>query len=158
MERSVATVVELFREVHQQIREVVADLDAEALAWTPGPETNPISVLVVHTLGSEADVLQVVRGIPHERDRDAEFVASSATADDLIARLDAADAFLDQHGPAITAEDLAARRERPPREPRTGAYWLFNNYGHAREHLAHIQLTKQLYRQQTGGPAAVAAP
>ena len=154
MEPSVATVAQLFKEVHQHIREVVADLDAEALAWTPGPETNPISVLVVHTLGSEADVLQVVRAISHERDRDAEFVLGSATAADLIARLDAADAFLDEHAPAITAEDLAARRERPPREPRTGGYWLFNNYGHAREHLAHMQLTKQLYEQRTGGPGS----
>jgi hypothetical protein len=27
-------------------------------------------------------------------------------------------------------------------------YWLIQNYGHAREHLAQIQLTKQLYEAQ----------
>jgi hypothetical protein len=29
-------------------------------------------------------------------------------------------------------------------------YWLLHNYGHAREHLAHIQLTKQIYLDRVG--------
>src|SRR5215216_1657665 len=106
MEPSVATVVELFKEVHGAIRNVVADLDAEALAWTPGPETSSIAILVVHTLGSEAAVLRLVRGLPSVRDRDSEFVVRPANATDLLARLDEADAVLDEHAAAITAEAL----------------------------------------------------
>ena len=151
MEPSVATIAELYKAVHGAIRRVVADLDAEALAWTPGAETNSIAVLVVHTLGSEAAVLRQVRGLPWVRDRDAEFVVRPATAADLLARLDEADALLDEHAAAISAEDLAAIRERPEREPRLGRYWLIGNYGHAREHLAHMHLTKQLYQQRAGG-------
>ena len=151
MEPSVSTIAELYKEVHQRIREIVTDLDAEALDWSPGPETNSISVLVVHTLGSEAEVLRTVRGLTSDRDRDAEFVGRPATAADLLARLDAADALLDEHASAITAGDLESMRERPTREPRLGRYWLFSNYGHAREHLAHMQLTRQLYEQRAGG-------
>ena len=49
--------------------------------------------------------------------------------------------------PRITAEDLAAVRPRGERTPETGLHWLLTNYGHAREHLGHIQLTKQLYAE-----------
>jgi hypothetical protein len=150
MDPTVAIVAELFKEVHGAIRKVVADLDAEALAWTPGPETNSLAVLVVHTLGSEAAVLRLVRGLPSVRDRDAEFVVRPATATDLLAQIDEADALLDEHANAITGEDLVAIRERPDRDPQVGIHWLISNYGHAREHWAHMQLTKQLYRQRTG--------
>ena len=151
MEPSVATIAELYKEVHGAIRNVVADLDAEALAWTPGAETSSIAILVVHTLGSEAAGLRLVRGLPSVRDRDAEFVVRPTTAADLLARLDEADALLDEHAAAITADDLASMRERPDRGSRLGRYWLFSNYGHAREHLAHMHLTKQLYQQRNRG-------
>jgi hypothetical protein len=52
--------------------------------------------------------------------------------------------------PRITAEDLAAERPRADRPAETGLHWLLTNYGHAREHLAHIQLTKQLYAEARG--------
>jgi hypothetical protein len=51
----------------------------------------------------------------------------------------------------MTADDLAAIRPRGDRPPQTGLYWLLSNYGHAREHLAHIQLTKQIYAQESAG-------
>jgi len=141
----VSTVAELFRAVHQQLREEVRGLDAEALNWTPAPETNSVATLVVHTLGSEAEVLRTVRAVHGQRDRDAEFRTRAETADELLRRLDEADAYLDELASGITAEDLAALRPRGDRPPESGAHWLISNYGHAREHLAHIQLTKQLY-------------
>ena len=146
MEPVVATVRDLFKTVHAQLREEVRGQDATALNWTPGPETNSIAVLVVHTIGSEAEVLRTVSATPGTRDRDAEFRIRDQTADELIGRLDAADAYLDEMTAGITAEDLAAVRPRGDRPPETGLYWLISNYGHAREHLAHVQLTKQLYQ------------
>jgi hypothetical protein len=44
-------------------------------------------------------------------------------------------------------EDLAARCSLPTlpeHERRTGLAWLLGNYGHAREHLGQLLLTKQL--------------
>ena len=148
MEVVIETVRDLFRAVHAQLREEVRGLDAAALNWAPGPETNSIAALVVHTLGSEAEVLRTVRALPGERDRDAEFRRRAETAEELIQVLDGADAYLDELAAGITAADIAARRPRGDRPPETGIYWLISNYGHAREHLAHIQLTKQIYAQQ----------
>ena len=57
-------------------------------------------------------------------------------------------ALADRTGREFTADDLAAERMRGERQPQTGLHWLLTNYGHAREHLAHIQLTKQLYARE----------
>ena len=151
MEPFVATIVGLWRELHQQVREEIRGLDAEALNWAPGPDTNSIGVLGTHLLGSEMEMLRMVRGLPTDRDRPAEFRVHPQSAAELERLLDAADAALEEHGPAITAEDLAATRTNPRRGPNTGGYWLVSNYGHANQHLAVLQLTKQLYRQQRSG-------
>jgi hypothetical protein len=45
----------------------------------------------------------------------------------------------------MTAADLDEMRPRGDRPPKAGLEWLLSNYGHAREHLAQIQLTSQLY-------------
>ncbi|MGZ3336665.1 MAG: DinB family protein [Isosphaeraceae bacterium] len=137
-----------FRDVHDKIREITGALDADALNWKPHPEANSIAVLVTHTLGSEREMLAAVRGIKLERDRPSEFRVESG-AKDLAALIDRADADLDEHTAAITAEDLTAPRARGDREPRPGFEWLLTNYGHAREHLAQIELTLQLYRDRS---------
>jgi DinB family protein len=133
-----------FRDIHLQLRKVTADLDRAALNWKPHPQANSIAVLVTHTLGSEREMLAAVRGIRVERDRPSEFRVE-ADALELAALIDRADADLDEHAIAITAEDLTADRPRGDRPPRPGIEWLLTNYGHAREHLAQIELTRQLY-------------
>jgi hypothetical protein len=143
------TFVSLYRRIHDDLREEVARLSPQALTWVPGPETNSISTLVIHLLGSEAEVLRIVRGVPSERDRASEFSARVEDPDQLMRRIDDADRLLGDLGPDISAEDLSALRVRPSavnnRTPRTGLFWLLNSYGHAREHLAQLRLTKQLF-------------
>lgn len=145
MDLVVSTVLSLFETVYRSLDEEITGLDAAELAWTPAPDTNSIAVLIVHSIGSAEEVLRIVRGMPNERDRDAEFVPNGLAADALHTRIAAAFAYLGDVGSGITGEDLAAIRPRPNRDPQTGMYWLLHNYGHAREHLAHIQLTKQVY-------------
>jgi hypothetical protein len=89
-------------------------------------------------------MIRAVRLISTERDRPAEFTAE-AEATDLLALLDRADRELDEHTVAMTAADLIEMRPRGDRPPKPGLEWLLSNYGHAREHLAQIQLTKQIY-------------
>jgi hypothetical protein len=101
----------------------------------------------VHTLGSEAEVYRVVAGVSGSRDRPAEFRATAETPEELIRQLDEADAFIDDLAAQISAEDLMAEKPRGDRPPQTGTHWLLTNYGHAREHLAHIELTRQLYER-----------
>ncbi len=139
------TIGSLFIAMHREIREQVEGLDRQALNWKPHPEANSISVLVFHTLGSEREMINAVRGITTERDRAAEFEVE-ADAADLVALLEIADADMDRHVAALTAHDLTAPRPRGDRPPRPGLEWLVRNYGHEREHLAQIELTKQLYR------------
>jgi len=138
------TVGSAFHDLHNTIREIIGGLDPEALNWKPHPEANSIAVLVAHTIGSEREMLAAVRGIRVERDRPSEFRAQ-ADAKELAALVDQADADLEEHAGAITPEDLTADRPRGDNPPRAGLHWLVTNYGHAREHVAQIELTKQLY-------------
>ncbi len=56
---------------------------------------------------------------------------------------------LEEHLGAVTGADLTELRPRGDRRPRPGLEWLISNYGHAREHLAQVELTKQLYDSRT---------
>jgi hypothetical protein len=143
VEPIVAKITEQFKAVHEDLRKEVRGMDTESLNWKPAPETNSIAVLVVHTLGSEAEVYRIVANVPSERDREAEFKVAETEAD-LLAKLDEADALIDELAAKITAADLEDARPRRNNPPETGLHWLLTNYGHAREHLAHIQLTRQL--------------
>ncbi len=149
MELCLSTVLDLFRSVYRSMDEEIRDLTPEALQWTPAPETNSIAVLVVHTIGSAEEVIRIVRALESHRDREAEFVPNDLTLTALRDRIARAGAFLDDVATGVTTDDLAALRSRPNRDPETGVYWLLQNYGHAREHLAHIQLTKQVYMVST---------
>ena len=145
MEQIVAKVADLYREVHQQLREAISGADADLLNWAPAPDTNSIAVLIVHTVGSEAEVWRTVSQTPSIRNRPAEFQTRAGSPGELLVHLDAADALLADLAPKITSTDLTAERPRGDMPTQTGLHWLLTNYGHAREHLAHIQLTTQLY-------------
>jgi len=145
-----STTLDLFRDVYRNLDAEVSGLSTDQLTWNPAPETNSIAVLVVHTIGSAEEVIRVVRGMTSDRDREAEFIPNDLAEQALRDRLAAALRFIDETATGITEEDLAAIRPRPNRNPQTGMYWLLFNYGHAREHLAHIQLTKQLYAKEHG--------
>src|SRR5438309_10866871 len=138
------TVGALYRDVHAKMREQVRGMDHGTLNWSPLPKANSIAVLVVHTLGSEREAIRSLRMIATDRDRESEFKVEAEPAD-LLALLDRADQELDEHLGALTAADLTEPRPRGDRPPRPGLEWLLSNYGHAREHLAQIELTKQLY-------------
>jgi hypothetical protein len=142
-----STIGELYHAVHDQMREHVRGMDRGTLNWKPLPLANSVAVLIVHTLGSEREVIHAVRMMPTERDRAAEFKAEAEAAD-LLALLDEADHDLELLG-SLTAADLSELRPRGDRPPRPGLDWLLSNYGHAREHVAQIELTKQLYDSRT---------
>lgn len=154
MEPVVEVIVDLFREVHQALREEIAGLTRAELTWTPAADTNSISVLIVHTLGSEAEVLRIVCDVENPRVREAEFVPNLLNAEELRQRIDAAEALLLELAPQITADRLEAEIPRPNRRPQKGLYWLIRNNSHAREHLGHIQLTRQVYAQTQRSTAA----
>jgi len=142
------TIAAMYHSVHDQMREHIRGLDSGTLNWKPLPLANSIAVLVVHTLGSEREVIHAVRSQTTERDRPGEFRAEVEVAE-LLALLAQADRELDEQLGAVTGADLTEPRPRGDRPPRPGLDWLVSNYGHAREHLAQIELTKQLYDSRT---------
>ena len=138
----------LFGSIHDKFREQVAGADRGTLNWRPLPLANSVAVLIAHTLGSEREMIRAVRGIASERDREGEFRVELEAAD-LLAMLDEADRDLDKHLLAVSPADLTGQRPRGDRPPQPGIVWLLGNYGHAREHLAQAELTKQLYDSRT---------
>ncbi len=83
------------------------------------------------------------------RDRAAEFGRPWQTRAQVRGSLEDADLLLATMGPHIDGERRRARfalPTLPPEEERSGFTWLVGNYGHAREHVGQIQLTRQLYR------------
>lgn len=138
----------LFTEMHENLRKQVRGLDAGTLNWRPLPKANSLAVLVTHVLGSELEMMRSVRSVPAPRDRESEFHVEFG-ADRLLEMIDAADREMDELIAAVTEADLNELRPRGDRPPRPGIVWMVSNYGHAREHLAQIELTKQLYDSRT---------
>lgn len=138
----------LFLQLHDQVRAELANVSDSCLAYIPVSGANSISAIITHLVGSEAETLRAVAGEPVRRDRDAEFQTTRLTSPLARALLDAADQLVRQLAPLITQERLVARialPTLPPDELRPGITWLIGNYGHAREHVGQIQLTKQLF-------------
>lgn len=138
----------LFADMHENLRKQVRGLDDGTLNWRPLPKANSIAVLVTHILGSELEMMRSVRSQPTQRDRDSEFKAEAGAAR-LLEMIDDADHEIRDSIAALTEQDMTELRPRGDRPPRPGIYWLISNYGHAREHLAQIELTKQLYDSRT---------
>ncbi len=137
----------LFHQVHAQLRDELSDLDDDALNWIPTPGANSIATIVIHLVGSEAETLRCVAGVTSERDRDAEFTAATLTKRDVLELLDGADELIAELEPCIDQTRLAAEfalPSLPADDVRPGLSWLVGNYGHAREHVGQIQLTRQL--------------
>ena len=140
-------VLALFHQLHDQVRDELAGLRDDDLHWAPGEHTNTIATIVVHMIGSEAETMNVAAGRSCVRDRDAEFVPSDCRRQDLLDLLSSADALLEDVAPSLDDGRLWASAHLPtlpPEEERPLITWLIGNYGHAREHVGHIQLTKQL--------------
>jgi hypothetical protein len=130
------------------MRAAVADASADALNRRPaGDDTNPVAVLVVHALSSTRWWLSVATGAPlPDRDRPAEFLTTVADADELLAVFDpiAADCR------ALLDTDMVfapgAIREDPRGSEQVTAVWaLIHAVEHLREHVAHAELTRQLF-------------
>lgn len=150
MEPVVETAREHLKAIRDAYRETVRGMDKDALNWRPGPDTNSAAVLVVHIAGSEGDLLRTIRGLSGSRDRDAEFRATARSDAELLAKLDEMEALVDELAPGITAEALAAVHTRTTGATNTGLFWLLHDISHQREHLGHLQLTKQMYEQRQG--------
>jgi hypothetical protein len=138
------------------MRRAIVGSPPELLNWRPaGEDTNTIAVLAVHAATSTRWWLSVaITGEAPERDRPSEFRTTVSSAEELLSIVDplAADCreLLDPQDPL----DLGATRT-DPREggtATTAAWALFHAVEHLQEHVAHTELTRQMWeRVQAGG-------
>src|SRR5262245_52308309 len=68
-----SAVVALSAEVHDELRDLVRSVHHDTLNWVPCRGANSIATIITHVLGSEAEALTTVAGLPTSRDRDSEF-------------------------------------------------------------------------------------
>ena len=155
-----SAVLTLFHQLHQQLREEISGLDADAVNWGPTAGANSIATIITHLVGSETETLRSLADLPCERDRDAEFRVGESTLNQIHELIDQADDLITEVKPQIAIERLESNFSLPtlpPEEARSGLTWLVGNYGHAREHLGHVQLTRQLYESRAlpgSGPSS----
>jgi Protein of unknown function (DUF1572) len=144
---AISAVTAVFRQVHVQLRYELDGLDDNDLNWLPTPEANSIATIVTHLVASEAETFRSVAGVECERDRDAEFVGHRRTMRDVLDLLDGADDLITELEPRIDTARLNALIPLPTvpaEEVRSGLTWLIGTYGHSREHVGQLLLTKQL--------------
>jgi hypothetical protein len=128
----------------------------EALNWRPaGEDTNAIAVLTVHALHSTRWWLSVATGADApERDRPSEFEATATDSADLLALVDRmAEACRGLLAAGAPFDPGARRTSRPsygPPEEVTGAWAVLHALEHLREHVAQLQLTRQLWDARGG--------
>ncbi len=143
------------------MRSAIAGASADALNRRPaGDDTNPVAVLVVHAVNSTRWWLSVALGLPlPERDRPVGVPHQSSpmptsswrmfdpVAADCRALLDTDAAF-----------DAGAMREDPREGEQVTAAWaLIHAVEHLREHVAHAELTRQLWQDRGVWTAASSA-
>lgn len=123
-------------------------MPSEGLAWTPpAPATNPVSVLVRHTMGNaEGNLLGVLCGWAIQRDRDGEFAVHPATGAGLGAEWVALRGRLRDGLAVLPTDVLTQRLTHPRRGPITGQEVLIVVARHAAEHLGQAELTRDLWR------------
>jgi len=141
-----------FRELHADIEKNLDPLPQEAMDWTPGPDMNSVSVLVIHLTGSERFwVGDVVMGDPSNRVREAEFQVSGLDKATLLQRLRETEAYLTTAFDKLKLTDLETTRIHPLRGYEVTVAWaLMHALEHTGIHLGHIELTAQLWKQRQG--------
>jgi uncharacterized damage-inducible protein DinB len=142
------TVRTILHDQHRRWREVVTGLDAEALNWKPGADTNSIAILVSHSLDAERFLLANSVNVELDRDRESKFRAQASGADELLALIDEIETDVDGYLDKTTAESLSAEVARPGRT-RTGAWWALHAVEHSCEHVGQAELTRQMWEQRS---------
>lgn len=117
-----------------------------ALNWRPLPNASSLYVLATHIIGNiEETVLGLVCGQSVTRDREAEFQALGSDTVLLQSRWDTVQRQIRQHLAHLSPADLDRERLHPRRGLLTGWAILMVVARHAAEHLAHAELTRDLW-------------
>ena len=140
----------MIEDLRGQVRDLIADLPAEALNWRPLPEAedhavNSLAVLAAHVAGAEHFwIAEVIGGYPATRDRPAEFAMHVDDPDNLLQRLDEVGVETQDVFSRLTEEDLDGMREAWDK-PVSVRWGILHVIDHTALHLGHMQITYQLW-------------
>ena len=136
--------------LHAEALKSLDSLPPEALDWSPGPEMNSISVLIMHFTGSERYwVGDVVKGDPSFRNREAEFAAKGMEAEALRKRITDLDAYEAKAFETLKVRDLDAWKVAPKDGRQITVGWaLMHAMQHTAVHVGHIEILAQEWRQR----------
>lgn len=150
MQKVYAALLDRFDELHLEIEKALEGLPVEALDWTPGPEMNSLSILIVHLTGAERYwVGDVANGEPLARDRNAEFQVSGLDAATLVKRVRDLAAYEKAAFERMTLTDLEGERVSPRDGRPFGVAWALSHaLEHTALHVGQVQLTVQLWKQR----------
>jgi hypothetical protein len=135
---------QLFHEQHNEWRKIMVGLNAEALNWKPGDDTNSLAALIAHTCDAERFLMAIALGIKLDRDREAKFRVIVSVADELLNLLEEAEAEVDGYIDRLTDDSFITEHTLPGRT-HTGAWWSLRALEHSREHIGQGLLTRQMY-------------
>ena len=136
--------------MHNGVKEAIAGLSPEALAWVPGPEMNSFSVLVTHLAGSERFWIGDMAGQDDSgRVRSEEFAVTGLTEVDLVQHLDESLAHSQQVLANLLLTDLDKVYESPVNRDSFRVSWsLLHNLEHVALHVGHIQILRQMWEMR----------
>jgi uncharacterized damage-inducible protein DinB len=158
MPPELASYLQMIEDLRGQVRDLIADLPAEALNWRPlessgDHATNSLAVLATHIAGAEHFwTAEVVGGLPPTRDRDAEFATQAASAAELVGLLH--QVGIETHEVFSTLNETDLDGTRQARRRVIPVRWcILHVIDHTALHLGHMQLTYQLWRGGQHGPS-----
>lgn len=149
MRKFYEVMLEQFRELHTEVVKALDELPPEAMDWSPGPEMNSISVLVMHFTGAERYYVgDVACGDPSFRDREAEFRTKGMDAAALKQRIADLDAYEATAFESLKVRDLETFKVSPRNgQTVTVAYALLHALDHTAVHIGHIEILTQQWKQ-----------
>lgn len=143
----------------EQMVTAMASAPLGALDWRPGPETSSAAVLFTHTLGASRHWLtSIVAGESSDRVREREFEAVGPEVGDIRERAQRWLADARRILEPMSTDDL----DRPCRMPSSSEPWMqtltargavLHVIEHIGMHIAHLELTIQLWHALQAGAA-----
>lgn len=140
------------RSVERLIAVAFDDLDEVGRAWRPeAPGANSVLVLVSHTISNAEDnLLGTIAGLNVSYARQADFDAPESDPAAVRQRWDRIRAAFEAAIPGLDDARLFEDIAHPRRGTVTRFETLVVVTRHAAEHLAHAELTRDLYRAHAG--------
>lgn len=151
MEKFFSDCLERFAALHGEVKKAIQGLDRHALDWVPTEEANSINILVTHLAAAELFwAVDAALGRTSERVRSQEFIVRDLDEKDLVAILDSTLEKIDSAFQGMQLDDLKSSRYLEQRDLEISAGWgILHALEHTGQHVGHIQLTAQLWRQQS---------